>query len=67
MNATVRWTVAVTSANTGHYIYFIPSLRRDKMQIESLPVYPSLFLRIMEKPLLSATTRAVFLYRSTDI
>ena len=33
--ASVRWTVPVTSANTGHYNNFVLSLREDKMHIES--------------------------------
>ena len=36
LHASVRWTLAETSANTGFYIYFIPALRGKKTHIESL-------------------------------
>ena len=39
LHASVQWTLADTSANTGVYIYFLPALSGKKMQIESLPVY----------------------------
>ena len=35
MDASVRWTLAETSANTGFYFYFSFPLRERKMQIES--------------------------------
>jgi len=44
-SATVRWTVASTSANTGRYNYFLSPMRK-KMQIEStIPHQKSSFAR----------------------
>jgi hypothetical protein len=34
-NTTCRWQVAATSSKTGGYLYFLSSLRKKKMQIDS--------------------------------
>ena len=35
LNASVRWTLAATSSKTGGFFYFLFSLRKKKMQIDS--------------------------------
>ena len=35
VNASVQWTLAATSSKTGGFFYFLFSLRKKKMQIDS--------------------------------
>ena len=72
LHASVRWTLAETSANTGFYIYFSFSLRERKMYIESLPAYQKsryplgcllfcLYVSISLKSVLQITARTFFI------